>query len=163
MKTPKQTANETSNESRMASTVRRGPRWRTAEVRPSVPYRGSVDDLLMLATGLSARQVHRLRYEWPGVIAKAVTRLREAGHLEAAAQLLAPIEEAAGSQVALDLPTAIEAEQEAEAECDVAETRALLDPSDQNERAALRASATETRLQIERDALRRQRLAERRA
>lgn len=155
------TTDSSVSEDRMRPTVRRGPRYRSPVPRPSVPYRGSVNDLVMAATGLSAAQAHRLRFQWPGLIAKAVQRLREAGEIQAAAQLLARIEEAAGTQLVLSLPDAIHAEQEAEAACDVAETAALLEPSAEREQLALRASAVEIRLQIERDALRRRELAER--
>lgn len=162
-KATRATTTDVSASELMRTTKRRGPRWRTPERRPSVIYRGSVDDLLMTATGLSASQVHQLRFRWPRLLAKAVTALRSAGHIEAAAQLLAPIEEAAGSQLALDLKAAKLDEARAEAECDVAELRAELEPSDSNVRLMLRASANEVRLQTERDARVREQLDERNA
>ena len=145
----------TSRESgeRMATTKRRGPRYRTVQARVSYPVRESLEETLARKVGVSVRQLRRLRYEAPSLLAHLIVELRALGQTEAVAAIIGPIDRACAGAVTCDSTAATLAEQEAENATNLAELRYQLDRSEENRQALLRLSAREIRLQTERDAL----------
>jgi len=156
MATKANTTMGNTSERSMAPKVRRGPRYGTAQPRASVVYRGSLDTELEKALGLSAHQVHQLRYVWPKVIASAITVMRQLGETDAIAPITAVIDGACAGMVAPDLATAFRRCEEAEGAADVQEQQFLLDPTAQNRVRLLQLSARDQLAQTERDALLRQ-------
>lgn len=142
MSTPRATTNDSKSESRMGTTVRRGPRYRSPCTALSGSYQGSLNDRLAARMGVSPETIDRLRFRAPGELARMIGHMREMGEAQAAAPILAAIEGACAGMVA-DLDMALLAAADAEAACDSAEARYLLDRSTTNGRDLRRHLARE--------------------
>lgn len=157
MATRAKTISGNTSERSMAPKVRRGPRYRLPEPRPSVAYRGSLDLALAEALGLSADRVHQLRWEWPKLLGQAIRLMRDRGDTAAIAPILAEIDAACVGMTAPSVRIAFIRATEAEGATNLAEQDYLLDPSEANRKRVLSRSAQERLAEDERDALLRQR------
>lgn len=147
---------------RMDSTERRGPRYRKSPSLPSVNSRESVTNFLARTLGVSPAQADKLRWIYPKQIAAVITALRDAGHLDAVAAIIAPIDAACAGMAPSDERTGFRNEAVAEGECDLAEQDYIFDPSPANRDRLLKASAREQLAQAVRDnGLRQARTADR--